>query len=49
VSVLKNYEVVIDPFLVCDETDATIHSTVLSLIEEGAIVFTIREVEEVKP
>jgi hypothetical protein len=49
VSVRKNYEVLAEPFLVCDETDATIHSTVLSLIEEGAIVFTIREVDEVQP
>ena len=45
---LKNYEVVIDPFLVCGETDETIHGTVLSLIEEGHVTFTIREAEEVQ-
>ena len=46
---LKNYEVVIEPFLVCKETDETIHSTVLSLIEEGYLNFKVREIEEVQP
>lgn len=41
----KTYEVVLDPFLVCDETDETIHSTVLSFIEEGYVTFIIRDVD----
>lgn len=41
----KHYEVKFRPMVICNETEETIDSTVQSLIEEGAIVYTIKEIE----